>query len=712
MSPQSSPSSAAGTVRVAQGGGGTSSPPAVGWRGVRGTATSTLGRILIVTIGLKLAVGVLGDAAPGWLGVIDFAGSIVLVVGLGYLLVRILALLQRRLLWRVRRKLVLSYILIGFVPIVLVVLFFLMVGVLMLGTESSSRVQASFEDVVSDAAGLAATTAVDLRGLADPAAVRAVLERRIQGVEARYPLASIAVVPRVEGDPSRAAAGSWRHTADAPPEFPVWLTQEGSGIVMAGRPGRRAVVARAAEVIDVAGHVVVVADLPLADDVVARMQASGGIELVDAGASTSVGGPAAGEAVLAIEDERVSLGPGGHPADGAGGIEWLSDFDLLNWSTGEQRRGSVTLRFHFSTVFDQVVRGGDFSFASVFWIALMGLGGMFLTIEVVALVMGFALARSITGAVHELFTGTERVRRGDFSHRIRVETRDQLGELAGSFNAMTGSIADLLEQAKEKRRLEEELRIARDIQMSLLPSGPVTISGLAVTAMCRPAREVGGDYYDFMPLGEHRLGVLVADVSGKGTSAAFYMAELKGLILSLSQIYQSPKRLLMEVNRILSSTLDNRTFITMIYAVVDLETRTLTYVRAGHSPLIYVPADGPTPGRSQVLIPGGLVVGLSLDGIEEKFAELLEEHTLQIGVGDLFALYTDGITEAMNEESDLFGEERLSHLLEEHAHLPSDELRERILGDVEVFVGGAEQHDDMTIVLLRIGELPPCRVDV
>ena len=287
-----------------------------------------------------------------------------------------------------------------------------------------------------------------------------------------------------------------------------------------------------------------------------------------------------------------------------------------------------------------------------------------------------------------------------------METRDQLGELAGSFNAMTGSIADLLQQAKEKRRLEEELRIARDIQMSLLPSGPVTIPGLAVTAMCRPAREVGGDYYDFMPLGEHRLGVLVADVSGKGTSAAFYMAELKGLILSLSQIYQSPKRLLMEVNRILSATLDNRTFITMMYAVVDLEARTLTYVRAGHTPLIYVPANGTAPRRSQVLIPDGLVVGLNLEGIEKTFAELLEECTLQIGTGDLFALYTDGITEAMNEESELFGEERLSGLLEEHAHLPSDELRERILGDVEAFVGEAEQHDDMTIVLLRIDEPP------
>jgi serine phosphatase RsbU (regulator of sigma subunit) len=274
---------------------------------------------------------------------------------------------------------------------------------------------------------------------------------------------------------------------------------------------------------------------------------------------------------------------------------------------------------------------------------------------------------------------------------------------------MTGSIGGLLQQAEEKRRLEEELRVARDIQMSLLPDGRVSMPGLEVSAVCRPAREVGGDYYDFVRLDDRRLGVLVADVSGKGTSAALYMAELKGLMLSLSQIYQSPKQLLIEVNRILATNLDSRTFITMMYAVVDLDARTLTYVRAGHTPLFYlpacVPADGPASGI-QVLIPDGLVVGLQLDGIEERFAELLEERTLPIGPGDLFVLFTDGITEAMNEEFGLFGEERFGQLLEEHRSLPSQDLRERILVDVDAFVGDAEQHDDMTVVLLRIDDSP------
>ena len=206
---------------------------------------------------------------------------------------------------------------------------------------------------------------------------------------------------------------------------------------------------------------------------------------------------------------------------------------------------------------------------------------LFLIIELVALVMGLALARSITSSIHELFMGTERVRQGDFTHRINISTKDQLGELAGSFNQMTGSIENLLQTAAEKKRLEEELRIARQIQMSLLPRGQLDMPGLSVTALCVPAREVGGDYYDFFPLGPGRLGVLIADVAGKGTSAALYMAELKGLVLSLSQTYQSPRQLLIEANRILSDNLDSRSFITMTYAVIDLVNGVMTYCARG-----------------------------------------------------------------------------------------------------------------------------------
>jgi serine phosphatase RsbU (regulator of sigma subunit) len=270
---------------------------------------------------------------------------------------------------------------------------------------------------------------------------------------------------------------------------------------------------------------------------------------------------------------------------------------------------------------------------------------------------------------------------------------------------MTGSIENLLQTAAEKKRMEEELRIARQIQMSLLPRGPLDVPGLGITALCVPAREVGGDYYDFFPLSEDRLGVLIADVSGKGTSAALYMAELKGLVLALSQRHHSPRELLVEVNRILAETLDSRSFITMTYAVIDLAAGYMRYCRAGHTPLIFLPGPASPRPRAQVLTPSGMVVGLRLPGAADKFEELLEEDTVPLHAGDVIVLYTDGITEAMNSSSELFGESRLSRIVEEHGHLESAELRERILREIEAFVGSADKHDDMTMILLKVSRM-------
>jgi sigma-B regulation protein RsbU (phosphoserine phosphatase) len=332
-------------------------------------------------------------------------------------------------------------------------------------------------------------------------------------------------------------------------------------------------------------------------------------------------------------------------------------------------------------------------------------GGLFLVIEAFALLVGLTLAKSITGSVHELFTGTEHVGRGDFSHRIDSRADDQLGQLAQSFNLMTKSIEQLLEEVAQKKRIEEELRIAHEIQMSLLPQRQLRMPGLSITALCVPAREVGGDYYDFLPIDDHRLGILIADVSGKGTSAALYMAELKGLVLSLSRIYTSPRALLIEANRIIARHLDARSFITITYAVIDLKARTMTYARAGHTPLLVLPASaGDRPGRSRILAPAGMVLGLKLDR-GEMFEKLLEEDVVTLRSGDLYLFFTDGITEAMNAHDDCFGEARLARLLEQHAHLAPEELRERVLREIEAFVGPAPQHDDMTMILLRVEDL-------
>jgi serine phosphatase RsbU (regulator of sigma subunit) len=330
-------------------------------------------------------------------------------------------------------------------------------------------------------------------------------------------------------------------------------------------------------------------------------------------------------------------------------------------------------------------------------IAMGIVGVVFLVMYAVALTLGLVLARSITRGVHELSVGTKRLREGDFTHAIPIRSRDQLGDLAESFNLMSRGIQDLMREQAEKERLEEELRIAREIQMSLLPGATLsTVPGIRVAALCIPATEVGGDYYDVLPLSATRMGVLVADVSGKGTSAALYMAELKGLVLSLARIHESPARLLIEANRILAQSMDSRTFVTMTYAVVDAAEGRMRFARAGHNPLIHLEA---RTGKTRVLTPPGL--GLGLDP-GEAFESLLREEEIPLVRDDIFLFFTDGLSEAMNERSELFGEVRLREILEDSDGLSSEELRAKILEEVERFVGDAAPHDDLTMVVLKV----------
>ncbi len=656
-------------------------------------ATSWPARFLLLGLVTKLLLLPSGLRTQPVLGWVDTAASLALAVGLGYYLIQLLVRLQRRLLWRVRRRLILSYVFVGFIPVLLITAFFVLVGALSMVSTSSYLVRLELDDIVTDAGVIAEGIG---REVADGASAEVVLGRWRAAVRRDYPALGAVVLGR-SGEPN-IAVGTWRHAAP-PGEVPQWVAPQGfSGIVTVAADATDdtvVLVARATRRVDGGGDVLV--DIPVEGAVLANISAVTGIEVEDATIAVT---DVSADSASSLDGTRGS----GAPTEFASvnGLAWVAFLERTDWTTGDP--GSINLdirvppRAFYQRVFGTQERIGDVSVGYIFLVLLGAVGGLFLVMQVAALIMGVALAKSITGSVHELFTGTERVRRGDFRHRIHIASRDQLGELADSFNAMTASVEGLLEQAAEKKRLEEELRIAREIQMSLLPRDTTSIPGLTVTAMCIPAREVGGDYYDFVRLGARRLGILVADVSGKGTSAAFYMAELKGLILSLGQIYESPKRLLIEVNRILAASLDSRTFITMTYAVVDLDNRTLTYARAGHTPLILVP--GVAPATAQVLIPDGLVLGL--DGFEAKFDALLEEQCVPIREGDLAVLFTDGITEAMNEESDLFGETRLSCLLEEHANLSSEDLRQHVLNDVEAFVGAADQHDDMTMVLVKV----------
>jgi sigma-B regulation protein RsbU (phosphoserine phosphatase) len=470
---------------------------------------------------------------------------------------------------------------------------------------------------------------------------------------------------------------------------PDWIPCAGyAGLINYGTHGTQLAV----RAVSPASGYAVVVDLAFGSEVAAQLRTDTGIEL---GGITEIGG-----ASRSFEREAAAATALDRPR------EWVAFLDYTTWQTGEPGTATVGIRTSIGNIYRRisaapVARIGASNVGQALLILLGVIGTLFLVIQIVAFGIGLALARSITGSVHELFAGTQRVREGDFTHKIAIRTHDQLGELAESFNSMTASIEDLLQEKAEKERLEQELRIARTIQMSLLPQGPMRMPGLALSGHCEPAREVGGDYYDFLPIDEHRVGVLIADVAGKGASAALYMAELKGLILALSQSHRSPRTLLIEANRIISQHLDTRSFITITYAVVDLEARTLTHARAGHCPLIYVPGPGSASRKIQSLMPDGLVLGLKIDN-GERFNSLLEEVTIPLGAGDLFVLVTDGITEAVSRDGAWFGDSRLATVLEEHADMPFDELRERILREIAAFVGDAPQQDDMTMLLVKV----------
>ncbi len=692
--------------------------------GVRHALFGTLaGRVIVVGVAIRLgvyAVGAVAGRVPVFLDVVDTVASIALAVGAAYFASKLIVLGKRRLLWRVRRKLILSYVFIGFIPAALIVSFFLLSGFLLFYNFSSYLVQSRLRTIGDEARFLAQSTALEIQrsGGRDAAAI---LSRRQDNADDEFPGLSVTVVPVARscgafptrpGAPALAApmvAGPWAHVA-APSTLPAWIACDGFAGVLAYSDGVRAgssgdgIVVRAVALPDVSRPTfAVIYDVPIGVALRERLRRETGVDISAFAVLREVeprAAPLAGAAPTTPPIDAANR----RTQNGASVNILPILVEYRDWTTGASGGVvSATTELRVGELY-QRISSGPRSLGQGLLLALFVIGGLFVLIEAMALFAGLALAKSITGSVHALFGGTERVRQGDFTHKIAVRARDQLGELAQSFNSMTASIENLLREQAEKKRLEEELRIAREIQMSLLPQGPLEMRGLSITAVCVPAREVGGDYYDFLPLDDHRFGLLIADVSGKGTSAALYMAELKGLILSLSLIHTSPRELMIAANRIIANNLDARSFITMTYAVIDTRARTMTYARAGHTPLMYVPARGAGDRRAQALVPDGLVLGLKIDG-GETFERLLEEQTIHLETGDVCVLFTDGISEAMNVADDCFGEARLGRILEDHAGLPSDELRERILREIAAFVGDAPQHDDMTMILLKVEAL-------
>jgi phosphoserine phosphatase RsbU/P len=254
----------------------------------------------------------------------------------------------------------------------------------------------------------------------------------------------------------------------------------------------------------------------------------------------------------------------------------------------------------------------------------------------------------------------------------------------------------LIEASLVKERLEQELRIAHEAQMKLLPRVMPSSDYFEVYAQCITANEVGGDYFDFFPLSNERIGMVVGDVSGKGASAAFYMAELKGIMEASSRNEPSPKQVLILANETLYHNLERDNFVSAVYGILDPLKCCLIFCRAGHTPVYLARADA---DDVQVLEPAG--IGLGLDrGL--LFGETLEEATVTLQSGDTLLFYTDGAIEPRNETGDEFGERRLREAFYRYKASPAREIIEQLVSDIRQFVGSAQSYDDLTFIAVKI----------
>jgi phosphoserine phosphatase RsbU/P len=386
--------------------------------------------------------------------------------------------------------------------------------------------------------------------------------------------------------------------------------------------------------------------------------------------------------------------------------------NAVHWQSGATRHLLLTVRTRPSLLYNRLFRTlGEM--ANAILILLVVIGVIFALIEIVAFFIGVRLTRTMTSSVAKLYDATQHVNAGDFSHRIEVRSHDQLASLESSFNSMTESLQTLIAEQKEKQRIESELFIAKEVQDLLFPRDVADLDGLELHGICRPARTVSGDYYDFLPVGPNAVGLAVGDISGKGISAALMMATVHAFVRAHTMVEQvpalaaaqggvapivlsedstccpSPGTVLALLNQQLYRSTPAQKYATMFLGFYDQQTRQLTYSTAGHLPPIVICANGST----HLLDTGGTVVGL--------FGNMVyPEGRVTLNPGDIVVAYSDGITEPENDFGD-FGEERLTQIVVENRDLDLPRISDAILNAVTDWIGGEEQPDDMTIVLAR-----------
>jgi sigma-B regulation protein RsbU (phosphoserine phosphatase) len=562
-------------------------------------------------------------AALGWIAprsglrlVIEIAS---VIAGL-WLMVRLLRLVARQALWRLRHRLIVTYLFIAGVPLLLIV-------------------------------GLAALAGYMLVYQLSAYLVTAEIDRRIDGLTAE----SGPTLPLPAGGfPARGV-----------------LQREGNFYLFS--------TARTAQ-----GSVIVT--VPLTREYLAGLVPSLGLVGID-----QPTGPRSKSARTAP-----TLPPAANWFDTE--VVWFATVPAFDWSTpGRTSDLELAVLTRVSAVLATVFnRKAGLAQEILEFILIVGVMVIVL-VEIVCWVIGITMTRNITGAVHHLYEGTHRIMRGDFSHRIEVHGKDQLAELGVSFNRMTENLARLLTVAKEKERLQSEIEIAREVQNQLYPRAAPQTESLRLTAVCRPARMVSGDYYDYECTHDTYVALAIGDVAGKGISAALLMATLQSSLRTQLNAHlngnqdgpPSAARLVSQLNQYLYANTSPEKYTTLCLGLYDEVAGSFVYTNGGHLP----PA----------LVRGGAVTRLDVNGTVVgafPFAEYGESR-ISLEPGDLLVFFTDGVTEPENEYGEMFGEDRFLDLLVRNAHLGEDEIVRTVIESVRAWTGSDELQDDMTLLLAR-----------
>jgi sigma-B regulation protein RsbU (phosphoserine phosphatase) len=619
------------------------------------------------------------------------------VLALGYFAVRVFLWARKHLLWSLRNRLITAYIFIAVVPVLLLLtmaglgayLLYWQLGSYVLYSEMQERV----ERLVTVAGTVATALAVESSATGQPAT-----QLSFPGSTRSLVNAALEEMPGLKIELGKGE--ELLRGADGPQRHFEGIVLSGDSITMWAVEARR----------PASGRLLVSASAPITPELLESLAPELGPIQVTV---LPPAGPEAGGGVAVVIGkngiERLrQIATRNRPVPPAANlfdklITGPTSLEVMDVDQNPPEMVSNRVLASFTTrpsLLNRKLFSPLGNIGSVAATSLLILGGVFLVIEFGALITGIVLTRTITTAVDDLYRATQHVQAGDLTFRVRVQNRDQLAALGESFNSMMQSVSTLIEEQRQRHRLENELSIAHEVQQQLFPHTLPKLPGIELEAICLPARVVSGDYYDFIRVAPTHLAIALADISGKGISAALLMASLQAALRSDVLRYRegqagySPSQLntaeiVAHLNRHLFRNTSDERYATLFFGVYDTQTRRLNYTNAGHPPPAYI-----CGSRVERLETGGMVVGLFND---VPFAQ----GTIEIDPGGLLIAYSDGLIEPENVYGEEFGTERLIDVAKRNKGTSPQAIADALMRAAEEWSGSPEQADDMTVIVAR-----------